>query len=452
MARLDELWRSVDGPGLPPRLDRRRVKARVNAALDADQEERKIYMKQKLRTALIAAAAVAALTGSAFAATANWDGLSNWFRGDTAPAQQYVDSTARTVSDESYTLTVEGSASDGYSAYLTLTITALSDEAKAFIQKEDFNSIDTLSLWIPSQGEEGGLRPVGFSYREAETGAADTRRFSLAADDLPYSTDTLYVWCGYMEEGKRVKVPVTSVPPLTVKIGASGTGVLSLSGSSTLLEPETITVDEIALSPFTVRIKGPTSFNTEANLRLRMANGAVYTQAQLMDGISRDNSEDSYRFKEIQELDNIVSVIVFDMEYPLDGSKPTPVEHNPALDPFTVTRMEPLKEGGGYSLPVRELTEKLGGTCAWDAATGDVTCVYRDVTVVLHAGEDTALVDGEPVDLLYAPAEQNGVLAANPQLFWDAWGLDGFVQREHTQNEKDSSDVTTVWGDWYVIP
>ena len=114
--------------------------------------------------------------------------------------------------------------------------------------------------------------------------------------------------------------------------------------------------------------------------------------------------------------------------------------------------MEPLSDGRGYSLPVRELTEKLGGTCAWDPATGDVTCAYRDVTVVLHAGEDTALVDDEPVDLLYAPAEQSGVLAADHQLFWDAWGLDGFVQREQTRNEKDPSDVTTIWGDWYVIP
>lgn len=40
MARLNELWRSVDGPGVPPTLDVKRVKARVNAALDADQAER----------------------------------------------------------------------------------------------------------------------------------------------------------------------------------------------------------------------------------------------------------------------------------------------------------------------------------------------------------------------------------------------------------------------------
>lgn len=451
MARLDELWRSVGGPGLPPHLDRRRVKARVNAALDADQEERTIYMKQKLRMALIAAAAAAALTGTAFAATANWDGLSAWFRGDTAPVQEYVDSTARSVSDQNYTLTVEGSASDGHSAYLALAITALSDEAKEFIQDEHFNSIDTLELWIPSQEEEGRLRPVSFSCREVETGAADTRRFSLAADDLPYSTDMLYVWCGYMEEGKRVKVPVTPVPPLTVKIGAKGPGVPSITAAPGQ-EDQALAIDEITLSPFTCRIRGSMDASARPNIRLRMADGDVCTQAQLMDGISWSDAEANYRFKEVQSLDNIASIIVFDTEYPLDGSEPTPVEHDPALDPFTVARMEPLSEEHGYSIPVRELTEKLGGACAWDSATGDVTCAYRDVTIVLHAGRDTALVDGKEVTLPVAPAEQNGVLAADYLVFCDAWGIDGFVQREKIYSGQDPTDVTIVWDDWYIIP
>lgn len=452
MARLDELWRSVDGPGVPPHLDRRRVKARVNAALDADREERKIYMKQKLRVALIAAAAMAALTGSAFAATANWDGLSAWFRGDTAPVQEYVDSTVRSVSDQNYTLTVEGSASDGYSAYLTLTITALSDEAKQFIQDEHFNSIDTLELWIPSQEEEGRLRPVGFGCREVETGAAGTRRFSLAADDLPYPTDTLYVWCGYMEEGKRVKVPVAPVPPLTVKIGAKGPGVPSLTAAPGQ-EEQALSIDEITLSLFTCRIRGSLGASSaRPNIRLRMADGAVYTQAQLMDGVSWSVTEANYRFKQIQDLDSIASVIVFDMEYPLDGSKPTPAEHDGSLDPFTVTRMEPLSEKGGYSIPVRELTEKLGGACDWDPATGGVTCTYRDVSIVLHAGKGAALVDGKEVTLPIAPAEQDGVLASDWTVFQDAWGIDGFVQREYINKEQDPTDVTIIWGNWYIIP
>ncbi len=443
MARLDELWRSVDGPGSPPRLDSRRIKARVNAALDADQAERKIYMKQRLRAALAAAALTLALTGTAFAATANWDGLSAWFQGDTTPAQKYVDSTVRSVSDEDYTLTVEGCAADGNTAYLTLTITALSDEAKEFIQDEHFNSIDTLALWIPSQEEEGGLRPVGFGYREVETGTADTRRFSLAADDLPYSTDMLYVWCGYMEEGKRVNIPVTPAPSVTVKVNAAGPGALDFAPFATS-DSDVLTIDKITISPFTCRIEYQGPNGVQPNIRFRMADGSIYTWSQMIDI--------NDRFKEIQNLDNIASVIVFDMEYPLDGSKPTPVEHDSALDPFTVTRMEPLEEGGGYTLPVRELTEKLGGACTWDAATGDVSCTYRDVTIVLRAGRDTALVNGKTVELRSAPAMQNGILAADWLVFEDAWGIDGFVMRETIWTAEDPGSTTINWFDWYIIP
>ena len=139
------------------------------------------------------------------------------------------------------------------------------------------------------------------------------------------------------------------------------------------------------------------------------------------------------------------------MEYPLDGSAPTPVEHDPSLDPFTVTRMEPLLEGAGYSLPAKELTEKLGGTFRQNAAGDEVTCAYRDAEIVLKAGSRTALVNGQPVELKDAPAMQDGVLAAPYGVFVDAWEIDAYVQRE--KGERISSHETRlIWHDWYVIP
>ena len=136
----------------------------------------------------------------------------------------------------------------------------------------------------------------------------------------------------------------------------------------------------------------------------------------------------------------------------MDGSKPTPVEHDDSLDLVTVKRMEKLDEESGYSIAVRELTERLGGICEWDPATGDVTCTYRGVPIVLHAGKGTALVDGKPIDLRRVPMEQEGVLAADWDVFKDAWGLCGFVQREDIWNENDPTDMTIIWGDWYIIP
>ncbi len=454
MARLDKLWRSVDGPGVPPQLDSRRVKARVNAALDADQAERKIYMKQKLRTALIAVAAVAALTGSAFAATANWNGLSNWFKGNPAPVQEYVDSTVRSVSDENYTLTVEGCVADEHSAYLTVAITALSDEAKEFLWDDHFIDIDTFDAFpVLSSGKKPSSW-AGPGYYDLDGSTENTRRFAISISDFPDSTTMLRVRCGYMEEGKQVEVPLTPAPSKTVNIGASGSGTPSVI-SPIVLDDDTLTISKITLTPLTCHFYGRSSADLNPNIRLRMADGAILTQSQVMDGTDGSFNEAThqweyhYRFKEIQDLDDIASVIVFDMEYPLDGSKPTPVAHDASLDPITVTRMERLNEHSGYGIPVRELTEKLGGVCTWDPATGDVTCVYRDVAVVLHAGKDTALVDGEAVDLLVAPAEQDGVLVAHCRVFLDAWGLNGFLQRETT---RDGETSTTEYFDFYIIP
>lgn len=462
MARFDKLWQSVGGPGIPPRLDSRRVKARVNAALDADRTERTIYMKQKLRMALAATAAAAALTGSAFAAATGWTGLSAWFRGNPAPVQEYVDSTVRSVSDGNYTLTVEGMVADGSTAYLTVAITALSDEAKEFLWDDYFIGMDTFSGGPVYDEAEEAKNPSGTdepeaycgpASRELECRAENTRRFAVEMSVLPASATALRIRCGYMETDKRIEVPLTPAPSVTVKIGASGKGVLSM-GPTMPAEPETITISEITFSPLTLHIKGRGAYGTQPNIQIRMADGGVRTLAQMTQVLTGPAGPDDfhYQFKEIQDMDRIASFIVFDMEYPVDGSKPVPVEHNPALDPFTVTRMGRLEEGRGYTVPVRELTEKLGGSCAWDPATGDVTCVYRDIAIVLHPGKDAALVDGEAVDLLNAPVEQDGVLTADCLVFWNAWGIDGFVRREKIWNKDAPAESATNWGDWYVIP
>lgn len=318
--------------------------------------------------------------------------------------------------------------------------------------------MDTFELLIPTRGEEGKegtLRPVGHTSGELDCQAENTRRFRLAAMDLPCAAETLYVRCGYMAEGKRVEVPVSPAPSVTVRIGAKGTGILEYRPASAVKTRE-ITVKEITLTPFTCRIqveKGDA--NVFPRILLRMEDGSIQTQAQLMSATGgswdgRDGrGEHSYRFRRILDLDKAASVILFGMEYPLDGSDPVPAAHDPALDPFLVKRMEPLEEGGGYSLPVRALTEGLGGTCQWDAAAGEAVCVFRGVTVRLRAGSSQALVDGEPVALRAAPAIQNGTLAAPVSVFRDAWSIDCVVQREQIRR---GDAVKTVWHDWYIVP
>lgn len=465
MARLNKLWRETGGPGLPPRPDSGRIKARVNAALDAGSAERKIYMK-KWRMVLAAGLALAAITGTAFAAAAHWDMLAVWFQGDTAPGQAYVDSQTRSVSDENYTLTVESSVADEQSVYLTVCITALSDEAREFLHTEEFWGMDTFSVRplsssagsedssdSPASSGPGDAPAVAMSFSSGELESIDenSRRFALNVDALSASVDTLRVRCGYMEKGKAVDVPVVPAASLTVKVNASGEGVLGFAPAEAVDSIE-LTVREITLSPFSCTVYGSSSEReVHPNLRFRMKDGTVLTQAQMLHPVSYGQGEYNYRFKQVQDLDAIASVIVFDREYPLDGSRSVPVQHDPALDPFTVTRMERLTEGGGYTVPVRELTEKLGGTYTWDAAGQTAVCTYRGVTVTLKAGDSTALIDESEVDLGIAPAEQGGILAADCGVFEDAWGIDCCLQRvRNTSVPEDQFEL--IWLDWYIIP
>lgn len=454
MARLDKLWTAVGGPGKPPAVDKRAVKARVNAALDADRKERRIYMRQKTRIAIVVAVIAAAITGSALAVTNNWDMVQLFFKGDTASAQEYLDTKARSVRDKNYTLTVEGSMSDERNVYLIATVTANSEEAKKFLYDDSFVGMDTFSLQSPS--EQSFVS--GFSSRELNPATENTRSFRLIAD-LTGPAESIRVRLGYMEENMAVEIPLVSAPSITVELGVSGVGIPDLETPV----PSTFTVEQVTLSPFTCQVECTDTsfargFATKPRIFFRMADGSVRTQSQMMnftsarngsEGVLYDSSYFNYEFFEVQDLENIVSIIVFDVEYPLDGSEPVQLEHDPALDPFTIPRMEKLKENGGFSIPVRLLTEKLGGTCDWDPVTGDVTCAYRGVTVVLRPGYDTATVNGQPVTMSAIPAVQNGSLAASYQLFADAWGLDGFVSRS---TEYIGDDVEITWGDWYIIP
>ncbi len=454
MARIDKLWRSVQGPGSPPALDSGRVKARVNAALDVGQPERNGFMKHKFGAVLLAAVLTAAITGTAFAA-AQWDILSVWFKGDTAIGEQYLDSGVRTVSDENYSLTVEGSAADESNVYLTVSITALNDEAAAYLYSDDFINMDTFSARVsPSDGSKARVSSLG--SHELESDVENCRRFAVDFGfNQPVSGGRVFFRCGCMESG--VEFPFAPAPSMTVKIGASGAGIREYTPSVREKSEEILKIREIRFTPFTcsVFIDSPLSC-FRPNFFLRMKDGSVRTKSQLMDqdrGYYDEKTRSSrldYQFIEIQNLDDIASVIVFDREYPVDGGKPVPFEHDPSLDPFTVTRMEPMgEEGSGYTVPVRELTEKLGGTCTWQS-DGTVTCIYRDVTIVLRPGSTNVTVNGKTVATRRAPALQDGIFTADIDVFREYWGVYIRLMRTDIYDENDQYDI--IWNDWLVVP
>ncbi len=487
MERMNELWRAMGGPGQGPETNVRAVKARVRAALDADPEERSMYMKQKLRAALAVAALAAAITGSALAVGASWNVLTAFFEGNTAPAQAYVDNTARTVSDENYTLTVESMVADEAHIYAVVRVTALSDDAKVFIPDKHFMDMDT--WWVRSAEMDAYVRENpeatripsdiprldGLGGGELPCSQEDTRRFSLHGRFRNGTPASVLFRLSYMDQSAVLELPVTPAPTVTVELGGTGLGVLDIDAS----EPKELTIRRVSLTPFTCTVEtSPDSLlSAVPNLRFRMADGSVRTQAQMMkatsataaEAVGAANNSFNYRFHQVQDLTDIVSVIAFDREYPLNGGPAKAVDHDPALDPFTIPLTDQLRarltDKGPVPVPVRALTEGLGGTCRWDSVSGEITCTYRGVSVTLTPGSGVCAVDGAVQDLKdnipraqYITDDGSGgrwVTVAPWYIFERAWGIDGFVTRtygEEVDNGDGSSSLLCDYHDWYVIP
>ena len=139
---------------------------------------------------------------------------------------------------------------------------------------------------------------------------------------------------------------------------------------------------------------------------LKMRDGTLITTEQLHgaaggghydwdNGIFAYNVEfNKMRFSDVSEVE---AIILGDMEFPLDGSEPTPADEEERLIPFFVPRYQ--FNNGSFYTEVEALCQGLGAEYAWDADTQTATATYRDVTVEMTVGSSQVLVNGEPMEL-----------------------------------------------------
>ena len=417
--RLQELWDETIPLGGPcPQADPAAIRRRVNAALNADTSERSIYMRQKIRFAALLAAIVAVLAGSALAAASQWNILDFYFEGDTSPAQSLVDTQPRSVSDDSYTLTVDSSAADPSAALLLVRVDALTEEAAAFMASDDFNGIDLWSIYpldpVYLQDGSDAPRSSGASYSEVEelrTDTSTTWRFRM---DLSGITCTqIRVRMGYMEEGLAITVPIQQAQPVEVPIGATGQGLSWYDARSA----GEVTLQSVSLTPLSLQL----NIAWDAALRpdegplpavvFLMKDGSLCSMGQMLEPVRQGTTvlgQDgesmegcwSISFRSVQDLDQMAALVVWGQAYPLDGSAPYPLEVDPALLPFTIPAVDPQLEEIGYAVPLRALCDGLGIDCAWDNDTQTALLTCRDTTIALTWGSATALVNGQAVELM----------------------------------------------------
>ena len=84
--------------------------------------------------------------------------------------------------------------------------------------------------------------------------------------------------------------------------------------------------------------------------------------------------------------------------------------------------------------------------CIWDNEAQTAAMTYRGVTIILTPGSTTALVNGQPVEMEEAPAVQGGRLAAEHQIFTDAWQID--MSAAYDSWPSDNAQRVA----WLVIP
>ena len=436
----ERLWRAtVPNRRAMAEIEPDDIVRRVNAALDAVPSERRRHMRQKIRVAAVLAAAALALTGTALAVTAHLDVLTAWFEGDTSPAESLVDRTTRSISDDNYTLTVDSSVSDGRTAFLLVRIDALNEASAAWLKSEDFNGIDTFSIYplarTPDTGELTPCGSGGTSYSEVEELRTETSCSWRIACDLPEDQTAVAVHTrmGYMEKGLALEVPLTPVESVTLSIKAEGPGVPSFWNPY----PGSVMLDQVLISPFTIQVNttwtGDSIESPSLPILFRMADGTLHSYAQMTEtggqSFALDQQEEEKhgslyrRFKEVQDLSQLTGIVIWGMEYPLDGGSPRETEVDPHLLPFTLPLMPALNEECGISLSVRDLCDGLGASCVWDNAAGTATLQYHDSTVVLTPGSRTALINGTETELRVAPDIREGKLCTDSFLS-QVWGFD----------------------------
>lgn len=447
-----ELWADTVPPEVPcPQpLDPEDMVRRVNTALDVLPSERRQHMRQKTRFAAVFIAAVVALVGTTLAVTVHWDVLDTYFKGDTSSAKPLVDHEVRSISDKEYTLTVESSVSDSTTALLLVRVDALTEESRAFMFSDNFNGMDTWSIYplLPEENDgDDASTPSSWGVGYSELGELRTESSTFWRFDVDLAGATaLRVRLGYMEEGAALEFDLTPAESVTVDIGTTGPGAPTLDNA----RGGDITVHSVTLSPLTCQVEATiVDPDREADplLFFLMEDGTLITSGQSLTSVSalRIRGETwsfHYRFQSVMDLSQLAAVVFDGTAYPLDGGEPYAVEVDPKLYPFQIPLMDPITEEGGYALPVEDLCLALDASYEWKEDTQTAACTYRDTTIVLTVGSSTALVNGEPVDLGEPVVLQDGTLAAGWRLA-EHWGLDVTAAYNETQTERTY---------WVVIP
>ena len=456
--------------------------ARIQRALTGGETGNRRPAGRPWRAALAAAAALALMTGTAFAVAYQTGVLEAFFQGDTSQLEPYVQTQVDSAENRDYRLTVDSTLNDGRTLYAVITVEGLNEQAAADLMSNKVIAESHREMWgqdmVDMLMEDGGSGPETFWAYFVDSGESVS---GMGTHELPAPSATSRAW--------RLQINMSDVyreqgtGPIALYLNFIGRDYAVQIPTDVTVEVSTLPVerevtlspgsgerayvDSLELSPISLTYVGElVSDDNTPPLFFRRTDGTVVTPAQLGLSFRRMENPQGYPIVIYQTdtpmpVEEFASVILGDTEFPLDGSAPFPAEVDEKLYPFEIGLLRyPVLDVGerNYVADVADLCQKLGAEYAWDEAAGTATATYRGVTITLTAGSATALVDGEAMELytdctledgteqrVELPVlEEDGTVSALITVFTQSWSMDVEVERE-------GGDVPVYTG-FIVIP
>ena len=510
-SHIHELWEDLELSPLYPEPDLDSVADRVMEQMEGEEQEtnhkrRRPMHKKKLLLSL--AAALVVLTGSAVAVGSQLGLLDLLFQGDTSGLEPYVQTDLGSAENEDYRFTVNSAYYDGMTAYATVTVEGLNDQAVEDLKSNKVIAECHLENWgqemVDGLMESGSTGPDTFQSNaydwimevvQPDLGSDTAISMGgIGSHDLPDPSDTsrawqvsiqfnhwigaqdgaLELWTGFMGRDYAVEIPLERI-----------VGSIHLTpNTEVLLNPITGqrgTITEIGFTPTQIyfsgewdeRVSGETYAQEHVNAwcAVRLKDGTIFTSSQMermggcSSGVNGFASYGDVKTVPTSDISQVASIIIGDMEFPADGSAPVPVDPELHLAPFELTYPTFPDTDSDKSrrnlISFRLLCENLGADYAWDEETQTATATYRGAAIQVPVGSTQITINGQTVDLTYSHYDENGDETERPNItepseleddvlvnlsaLADAWELDTYWSRT------TEDGVTTDKG-WVISP
>ncbi|MCI8285572.1 MAG: hypothetical protein HFE90_09985 [Firmicutes bacterium] len=326
------------------------------------------------------------------------------FKDDVSYLNDFIKTDKKSVSDERFTMTLEQYLVAENEAVLIVSFEAHTQDAAAELNDRDaFWNMDTISFYPSDSSDYDKAYCGSFSTGSLANGKFDTENkkyFKCKSSDII--------------NDERIDFYIT-----TDRIKGENKTAVPMDYN---LKTRTVEFDDITVryNPISISLKYPVSVAEDdcdfcswdgTYFYFRMKDGEIKPFNQLYvksGGTPIYDDEDSADpdllgweskawAKSVMKPGDIKSIIVNDVEYPVDyPSKAKPVKVDEKIKPFVIgIYLYEGADGKEMGIPLREFCDGLGAELSWDNKTKSAIVEYKGSEYVFTVGSSTFMADGK---------------------------------------------------------